>query len=53
MVVILCLGMLGVFQPYDRGVFPTALVIIYAITSVVAGFSAVSFYHQLEGSNSV
>ncbi|XP_015169592.1 transmembrane 9 superfamily member 4-like [Solanum tuberosum] len=52
-VVTLCLGVLGVFQPYDRGVLPTALVIIYAITSAVAGFSAVSFYHQLEGSNSL
>ncbi|KAJ8537190.1 hypothetical protein K7X08_035591 [Anisodus acutangulus] len=51
MVAILSLGVLGVFQPYDRGVLPTALVIIYAITSAVAGFSAVSFYHQLEGSN--
>lgn len=49
-VVTLCLGMLGVFQPYDRGVLPAALVIIYAITSAVAGFSAVSICHQLEGS---
>ncbi|XP_059301080.1 transmembrane 9 superfamily member 3-like [Lycium ferocissimum] len=48
---ILGLGVLGVFQPYDRGVLPTALIIIYVITSAVAGFSAVSFYHQLEGSN--
>ncbi|KAK4363547.1 hypothetical protein RND71_018788 [Anisodus tanguticus] len=51
MVAILSLGVFGVFQPYDRGVLPTALVIIYAITSAVTGFSAVSFYHQLEGSN--
>ncbi|CAN4097587.1 unnamed protein product [Withania somnifera] len=50
-VVILGLGVLGVFQPYDRGVLPTALIIIYAITCAVAGFSASSFYHQLEGSN--
>ncbi|XP_016442168.2 transmembrane 9 superfamily member 3-like isoform X1 [Nicotiana tabacum] len=50
-VAILSLGVLGVFQPYDRGVLHTGLIIIYAITSAIAGFSAVSFYHQLEGSN--
>lgn len=53
MLSIIVLGIAGVFHPYDRGVQKVALVIIYAITNVISGFTAVSFYHQLEGSNSV
>ena len=40
---------MGYFQPYVRGVFWNALVIAYAITSVVSGYTSVSFYSQLEG----
>ena len=45
------LGIMGVFRPHDRGVLRIALVFTYAVTNIISGFSAVSFYHQLEGSN--
>ena len=45
------MGLLGVFQPYLRGVFWNALVIAYAVTSVVSGYTSVSFYCQLEGTS--
>ncbi|XP_024964353.1 transmembrane 9 superfamily member 3-like [Cynara cardunculus var. scolymus] len=48
---ILVMGLLGVFQPYHRGVFLNALVITYAVTSVVSGYTSVSFYCQLEGTS--
>lgn len=47
---ILVLGFLGVFHPYDRGFIKTAIVISYAIACGLAGFTSVSFYCQLEGS---
>ncbi|KAI3730452.1 hypothetical protein L1987_61622 [Smallanthus sonchifolius] len=40
---------LGVFQPYFQGVFLKRLVIVYAVTSVVSGYTSASFYHQLKG----
>ncbi|KAL7588645.1 hypothetical protein Lser_V15G36908 [Lactuca serriola] len=49
---ILGLGVLGFFQPYMQlGVFWNALIIVYAVTSVVSGYTSVSFYSQLEGTN--
>ncbi|XAR64507.1 hypothetical protein NMG60_11024880 [Bertholletia excelsa] len=48
---IIMLGLLGVFHPYGRGTLLTALVILYAITSVIAGYTAVSLYGQFEGTN--
>lgn len=39
------------FYPYNRGALFTALVVIYALTSGIAGYTASSFYHQLEGTN--
>ncbi|KAK1416315.1 hypothetical protein QVD17_32104 [Tagetes erecta] len=48
---ILGLGFLGYFPPYARGVFWNALVVVYAITSVVSGYASASFYSQLEGTN--
>ncbi|KAI3798737.1 hypothetical protein L1987_34015 [Smallanthus sonchifolius] len=45
------LALVGVFYPYNRGALFTALVVIYALTSGFAGYTAASFYHQLEGSN--
>jgi hypothetical protein len=41
----------GVFYPYNRGALFTALVVIYALTSGIAGYTATSFYCQLEGTN--
>ena len=42
---------MGVFYPYNRGALFTALVVIYALTSGIAGYTATSFYCQLEGTN--
>ncbi|KAL7588646.1 hypothetical protein Lser_V15G36909 [Lactuca serriola] len=50
-VAILGLGVVGVFKPYMRGVFWNALIIVYAVTSLVSGYTSVSFYCQLEGTN--
>ncbi|XP_071716683.1 transmembrane 9 superfamily member 3-like isoform X2 [Rutidosis leptorrhynchoides] len=49
-VAVLVLGLRGFFQPYTR-VFWNALIIVYAITCVVSGYTSVSLYTQLEGSN--
>ncbi|XP_028098207.1 transmembrane 9 superfamily member 2-like [Camellia sinensis] len=48
---IIMLGLVGVFYPYCRGTLLTALVVVYAITSGIAGYTAVSLYFQLEGTN--
>ncbi|XP_059649751.1 transmembrane 9 superfamily member 2-like isoform X3 [Cornus florida] len=48
---ILILGLVGVFYPYNRGALCTALFVIFAITSGIAGYTAVSFYCKLEGTN--
>lgn len=48
---IFMLALVGVFYPYNRGALYTALVVIYALTSGIAGYTAASFYKQLEGVN--
>ncbi|KAJ6834665.1 transmembrane 9 superfamily member 2-like [Iris pallida] len=48
---IFLLALVGVFYPYNRGALLTALVVIYALTSGIAGYTATSFYMQLEGTN--
>uniref|UniRef100_A0A1D1XZ19 Transmembrane 9 superfamily member n=1 Tax=Anthurium amnicola TaxID=1678845 RepID=A0A1D1XZ19_9ARAE len=48
---IFLLALVGVFYPYNRGAFFTALVVIYALTSGIAGYTATSMYLQLEGTN--
>ncbi|XP_004241321.1 transmembrane 9 superfamily member 5 isoform X1 [Solanum lycopersicum] len=40
------LAFLGVLYPYNRGALLTSLVIIYTLTSAVAGYSSASFYSQ-------
>ena len=45
------LALVGVFYPYNRGALFTALVIIYALTSGIAGYYAASFYYMIEGKN--
>ncbi|KAF2316652.1 hypothetical protein GH714_041993 [Hevea brasiliensis] len=50
-VFIFILALVGVFYPYNRGALFTALVVIYALTSGIAGYTATSFYCQLEGKN--
>ncbi|KAI8538611.1 hypothetical protein RHMOL_Rhmol09G0117600 [Rhododendron molle] len=48
---IFLLALVGVFYPYNRGAVFTALVVIYACTSGIAGYTATSYYFQLEGTN--
>ncbi|KAJ1701509.1 hypothetical protein LUZ63_001288 [Rhynchospora breviuscula] len=48
---IFILALVGVFYPYNRGALFTALVVIYALTSGIAGYVATNFYCQLEGTN--
>lgn len=48
---IFLLALVGVFYPYNRGALFTALVVIYALTSGIAGYTGASFYCQLEGTN--
>lgn len=48
---IFVLSLVGVFYPYNRGALFTALVLLYALTSGIAGYTATSFYSQLEGTN--
>ncbi|KAF4369481.1 hypothetical protein G4B88_016421 [Cannabis sativa] len=48
---IFMLALVGVFYPYNRGALFTALVVIYALTSGIAGYTATAFYCQLEGTN--
>eukprot|EP00243_Klebsormidium_subtile_P001828 TRINITY_DN1341_c0_g1_i1.p1 TRINITY_DN1341_c0_g1~~TRINITY_DN1341_c0_g1_i1.p1 ORF type:complete len:603 (-),score=198.88 TRINITY_DN1341_c0_g1_i1:363-2171(-) len=43
------LALVGVFYPYNRGALFTALVVLYALTSGVAGYVSASYYKQLEG----
>ncbi|GJW28909.1 transmembrane 9 superfamily member 4 [Tanacetum coccineum] len=49
MVTILIQGVMGVFQPYTHGIYLKALVTVYSVTSIVSGYTSVSFYCQLEG----
>ncbi|KAE8654726.1 Transmembrane 9 superfamily member 3 [Hibiscus syriacus] len=51
MVFIFMLALVGVFYPYNRGALFTDLVVVYALTSGIAGYVATSFYCQLEGMN--
>lgn len=43
------LAFLGLLYPYNRGALSSYLVVAYALTSVVAGYSAASFHAQLAG----
>lgn len=48
---IFLLALVGVFYPYNRGAFFTALIVIYSLTSGVAGYTSTNLYLQLEGNN--
>ncbi|KAK4484101.1 hypothetical protein RD792_011321 [Penstemon davidsonii] len=50
-VFIFILAIVGVFYPYNRGALFTALLVIYVLTSGIAGYTSTSFYFQLEGKN--
>ncbi|KAL5716841.1 hypothetical protein ACHQM5_009957 [Ranunculus cassubicifolius] len=46
---IFILSFMGVIYPYNRGALYTSLVVMYALTSLIAGYIAASFRTQLAG----
>ncbi|CAK7326873.1 unnamed protein product [Dovyalis caffra] len=48
-ILVLVLGTAGAFHPYEQGYLFIALLVIYALTSAVAGYTSAYFYGQLEG----
>ncbi|CAI9105625.1 OLC1v1004594C2 [Oldenlandia corymbosa var. corymbosa] len=45
-VVLFALSFMGILYPYSRGSLPTSLVLVFALTSLVAGYISASFYCQ-------
>lgn len=43
------LACVGVFYPYNRGGLYTALIVLYALTAGIAGYTAGTYYKQMEG----
>lgn len=43
------LACVGVFYPYNRGGLFTALIVLYALTAGIAGYTAGSYYKQMDG----
>lgn len=50
-VAIFGLACMNLFYPYNRGGLYTALIMLYAATSSIAGYSSSSYYKQMEGTN--
>jgi hypothetical protein len=50
LVCMLTLAVVGVFYPYGRGTAYAAVVVIYSLTAVIAGFVSGSMYRKLNGS---
>ncbi|KAF3439443.1 hypothetical protein FNV43_RR17721 [Rhamnella rubrinervis] len=44
--ILFLLAFFGVLYPYNRGALFTSLVLVYTITSVVAGYTAAAFHNQ-------
>merc|ERR1711966_440148 len=45
------LALVGAFYPYNRGALLTAIIVIYALTSGIAGYVAANNYRQMGGEN--
>jgi len=43
------LALVGVFYPYNRGALLTAIIVLYALTSGIAGYVSASNYKQMGG----
>eukprot|EP00238_Polyblepharides_amylifera_P008022 CAMPEP_0196579290 /NCGR_PEP_ID=MMETSP1081-20130531/19835_1 /TAXON_ID=36882 /ORGANISM="Pyramimonas amylifera, Strain CCMP720" /LENGTH=609 /DNA_ID=CAMNT_0041898823 /DNA_START=57 /DNA_END=1886 /DNA_ORIENTATION=+ len=43
------LALVGVFYPYNRGALLTAVIVLYALTAGIAGYTAASNYKQMGG----
>jgi hypothetical protein len=50
-IAVFLLALVGIVYPYNRGSLYTALVVIYALTSGIAGYTAASYYKMLDGAN--
>ena len=48
---VFALALVGAFYPYNRGALLTACVVLFALTSGVAGYVAAGFYRQMGGEN--
>eukprot|EP00030_Apusomonadida_sp_AF-17_P007940 a844710_110.p1 GENE.a844710_110~~a844710_110.p1 ORF type:complete len:601 (-),score=286.26 a844710_110:41-1810(-) len=46
---LLVLAVVGVFYPTNRGLMQTAAIILYALTSFIAGYSSAALYKKLNG----
>ena len=46
---IFLLSLVGAFAPYSRGSMYTALIVLYALTAGIAGYTAGSYYRQMGG----
>lgn len=44
--ILFVLAFLGILYPYNRGLLSTSLVLLYSLTSVVAGYITSSFHNQ-------
>eukprot|EP00998_Keelungia_sp_KM082_P004197 NODE_1529_length_1304_cov_74.958369_g1516_i0.p1 GENE.NODE_1529_length_1304_cov_74.958369_g1516_i0~~NODE_1529_length_1304_cov_74.958369_g1516_i0.p1 ORF type:complete len:398 (+),score=114.57 NODE_1529_length_1304_cov_74.958369_g1516_i0:38-1195(+) len=49
--IMLTLSVIGVFYQYGRGTMYAAIIVVYSLTAVSAGYISSSFYAQLEGAN--
>ncbi|KAK9803193.1 hypothetical protein WJX73_001092 [Symbiochloris irregularis] len=48
---IFALALVGLFYPYNRGSLLTACVVLYALTAGIAGYTSLTLYRMLGGSN--
>lgn len=49
--IILTLSVVGVFYAYGRGTMYAAIIVVYSLTAVAAGYASSAFYIKLEGTN--
>ncbi|XP_039266684.1 transmembrane 9 superfamily member 1-like [Styela clava] len=48
---IICMALLGMFKPHRHGSINTAAILLYALTSCVAGYVSSSYYRKFQGAN--
>jgi len=49
--IMLSLSVLGAFYAHGRGTMYAAIIVVYSLTAVCAGFASASFYKKIEGTN--
>eukprot|EP00741_Cyanophora_paradoxa_P001117 tig00000459_g1077.t1 len=45
------LALVGVFYPYNRGALYTAMIVLYALTAGISGYTSASLYKKMDGEN--